>query len=424
MVATAKVVEVMFESAVEQYEHQQKFLSLVDYEEPDPAKLQNSLNIIHRPIEQHAPILSGWDLTGSEQDIIEESVPLILDTPQNDFVKQRADDMRDLTFWERRGTQSGKKQATELNRLIAQAIKLQGSLFYRDNSTSGYDFISEGQAIMNERQLNTMDRHFVLNDRDIKTFGSDLAARQTLQGRPEDTWKTGQIGANVAEFDLHTSSSMGNLAGGADPATTVTGNQSFAPEGYTYDSATGELANVDYRVATVPVAASASYNVGDKVTFANGGTTVKAVGLADKTDTGQAMTFTIVAKPTGTSVKIYPKPIAADDPGLTALEKAYANVDTRILNLATMNRVNTDASAKVNLFFSSDAVCVLGGQIPADLMSQFAGFKVVSMTMSNGQTMYMVYDGNIADMSFRYRLFTWYGVNVIAPHKCGIAVKF
>ena len=142
MVATAKIVEVMFENAVDSYEHEQKFLDLVDFEEPEGETLQNSLNIIHRPIQQSAPILSGWDLTGQEQEVIEESVPLILDSPKNDFVSQRADDMRTTMFWERRGKESGRKQSAELNRLIAQAIKLQGSIFYRDNSTNGYNFIS------------------------------------------------------------------------------------------------------------------------------------------------------------------------------------------------------------------------------------------------------------------------------------------
>ncbi|NBS37458.1 MAG: elongation factor P, partial [Actinobacteria bacterium] len=95
-------------------------------------------------------------------------------------------------------------------------------------------------------------------------------------------------------------------------------------------------------------------NIGDKVTFANGGVTVKALGLTDKTNTNQPMTFTIVAKPSGTSVTVYPKPIAADDPALSALEKAYANIDTRILNAATMNRINIDANATPSIFFARD----------------------------------------------------------------------
>ncbi|QZA71250.1 major capsid protein [Pseudomonas phage AH02] len=422
--STGKVAEVLFENAMETYEHQDMMLDRVSFFEPDGADMQNSGNVIWRPVQQHAPILNGWDLTGQETGIIEETYPAILGTPKNDFVSQRADDMRDKRFWERRGKESGRQQATELNKSIATAIAVQGSMFYRSNVTSGYSFIAEAQALMNERQGKMTERTFILNDRDNLKFGNDLAGRQTVQGRPETTWATGQIGQNVAEFDVYTGSFLPNIVGGADPATTVTANQSFAPSGGTADSVTGLVTNVDYRSATIPVAASGGYNVGDKVTFANGGVTVKAVGLADKSSTTQAMTFTIVAKPTATSVIVYPKPIAFDDPGLNALQKAYANVDTRILNTATMNRVNTDASKKANLFFDKDAVEVLGGNIPANLFREFDGMKVLNSTMKNGQKMYMVYDGRLEDMSLRYRLFTWWGVTVKDPSRCGVAVTF
>jgi hypothetical protein len=402
--STGKVAEVMFEKAKETYEHQDMLLDLTDFHEPDAANMQNAGNVIWYPVQQHAPILEGWDLSGQETGIIEETYPSVLGTPTNDFVKQRADDLRDQRFWERRGEQSGRKQATNMNKAIADRVALQGSIFYRSNATSGYDFIAEAQALMNERQLSKSERCFLLNDRDTLLFGSDLAARQTLQGRPEQTWKTGQIGQNVAEFDVYTASFLPNLAGGADPAITVTGNQSFAPEGGSVNTATGVVTNVDYRIAEMTVSAITGLNVGDKITFANSGTTVKALGKADKTDTNQAMTFTIVGLPDATTIQIYPKPIALDDPALSTLEAAYANIDTRILNAATLDRVNIDASNKVNLFWDKEAVEVIGGTIPAELFSQYDGMKVISDTMKNGQTMYMVYDGNIDTMSFRYRI--------------------
>lgn len=424
MATTGKIAEVMFEKAKDTYEHQMQLLDLVSFDTPDPSRMQNASNVIWYPVQQHAPIIEGFDLSGQEQDIIEETYPSILGTPKNDFVQQRADDLRDMRFWERRGEQSGLRQATELNKQIASAVAVQGAIFYRSNATSGYKFIAEGQAMQNERQAYNSGRCFILNDRDNLTFGDDLAGRQTLQGRPEQTWKTGQIGQNVAEYDVYVGSFLPNLAGGADPATTVTGDQSFAPEGGSVNTTTGVVTNVDYRSATIAVAASASYNIGDKVTFANSGTTVKAIGLADKTDTDQAMTFTIVAKPSGTSVTVYPKPIAYDDSGLTTLEKAYANIDTQILNAATMNRVNTDASAKTNLFWDKSAVEVIGGTIPADLFAQYDGMKVITDTMSNGQQMYMIYDGQLDALTFRYRIFTWYGITIANPSNCGVAVTY
>ena len=147
------------------------------------------------------------------------------------FFSQRADDLRDMGFWENRGKQSGMKQATFLNSSLASLVRNTGSMFYRSNVTSGYDFISEAQALMNERQTVADERCFILNNRDTQRFGQDLAARQTLQGRPEQAWSTGQIGQNVAEFDVYTGSYLGTLDGGTSPDTTVSSTLSFKPEG-------------------------------------------------------------------------------------------------------------------------------------------------------------------------------------------------
>lgn len=423
MANTGKIAEVLFENALETYEHQDMMLDKVDFFKPDPGGMQNADNFVWRPVQQHAPIITGFDVSTFEQDIIEETYPAVLGDPKNDFVEQRADDLRDTIFWERRGKESGRQQATELNKSIASAIATQGTMYYDSTAANGFEFIGEAQTIMNERQGYHTQRCFMMNDRDNFKFASELSGRETMRGRPEDdAWTKGQIGSNVAEFNLYTASYLPNIAGGADPATTVTGDQSFAPEGGSVAAGTGVVTNVDYRSAVIPVAASASYVIGDKITISNGGTPVRAVGLADKTDSNQAMTFTILAKPTGTSLTISPKPIAADDPGLTLTEAAYANIDTQILNLATVDRLNTAASKKTNIFWDVDAVEVLGGTIPAQLFNEFDGMKVISQTMRNGQEMYMVYDGDIAKLTFRYRLFTWYGITIKDPSRAGVAV--
>lgn len=419
-----KIAEVFFEAVMETIEDQTMLSDMCERFEPNAANMQNANNFVWRPVEQQAVIQQGWDLDGLEQDIIEETYPAILVDPYNDFVKQRADDLRDMEFWRRRGQRSGKQQIVTQNTAIADAIKNQGSLYYRSNVTSGFDFVSEAQALMNEQQRTQTERYFVLNDRDNQLFAKDLASRETIKGRPSDTWANGQIGSNVAEFDIFTGSFLPTLAGGADPATTVTATQSFAPEGGSVDAATGVVTNVDYRSATIPVTASAGYEIGDKVTFSNTAVTVKAVGISDQTDTGVARTFTIIAKPTGTSITVSPKPIAFDDAGLSLIQAKYANIDTQILNTATVNRVNTDTTNKTNLFWDKDAIEILSGNIPANLFQEFDGMKVLTETMPNGQEMYMIYDANIVDMTLRYRLFTWWGVTVKDPSRCGIAVTF
>ena len=412
-----KIAEVFFESVLDTYEDQTMLVDKTQVFTPESATMQNAGNVIWRPVEQHAPIIEGFDLTGQEQDIIEETYPAFLGTPKNDFVKQRVDDLRDMTFWNRRGKVAGRQQATELNKSIANLINVSGSMYYESNAASGFDFISEGQALMNERQGLQTDRCYILNDRSTQKYASDLAGRQTLQGRPEsDAWSKGQIGSNVAEFDVYTGSFLPQVAASAG-TTTTTATFSGKPEGGNV-GASFIVTNIDYRTATIAVTASASFAVGDKVTFSN----VNAVGLADKTDTGILMTFTVVAIPNGTSVTIFPKPIALDDAGLTVTEKAYANVNTQIVSAATMAAVNT-TGGRANLFYDNDAVEVLGGNVPMNLMGEFDGMKVISETMSNGLNMYMVYDARLDDLRLRYRLFTWYGLTARDPSRMGVSVS-
>lgn len=418
-----KIAEVYYEEMLDAWEQQDQLINSTDVFTPEAGTMQNAGNVIWRPREQFSPILNGWDLTGQEQDIIEETYPAILQEPKNNLVAQRVDDLRDDSFWRKKARADVKAQATELNKTIANTIALQGSLFYRSNATSGFTFLSEGQAILDERQGAETMRKFILNTRDNKRFGEDLAGRQTLQGRPEQTWSNGQIGQNVAGFDVYAGSYLPNLAGGS-LSTTTTAALSFAPEAGSVDVAGGTVTNVDYRLASIPVTDSSSFNVGDKVSISNGGTPIESVGLADKNASGEPMTFTVVGKPNGTTLNIYPKPIAVDDSALDATEKSYANVNTTITSGATVDRLNIDASAKTNLFYDNDAIEVLGGNVPMELMAQFDGLQVIQESIGNGLSLYMVYDANMINMNLRYRTFVWYSVTMKDPMRAGCAVTF
>ena len=335
----------------------------------------------------------------------------------------RTHKLRDMRFWERRGVQSGMKQATFLNQNLAELVANQGSLFYRSNTTNGYDFVGNAQTLLNERQVSSDMRCFVLNERDRQVYARDLAERGTLSGRPEDSYRTGQIGREVAQFDVYSGSYLPTLAGGASPANvTVTGNQSFRPEGTATVGAV--QVNVDYRVARIAVNSSSNLNIGDRITFSNGGTPVRAVGLADKTDTGQPMTFVVVARPSGTTIDVYPKPIALGDSALSAEEESAANVHTAILNGATITRLNIDTLTRANIFWAKDSIEVIGGDAPIELLAEFGGQQVISKQMSNGQKMYCAYDGDINTLTFQCRLFTWWGLVNRNPMANGVGVRF
>src|SRR5690606_16380582 len=140
---------------------------------PDAADMQNAGNQIWRCVDQHAPVIEGWDLSTQETGIIQQTYPAVLGTPTNDYVSQRIDDARDMQFWIERGKTSARRQASNLNSKIATAMTQQGSLHVRSNAASGFDYISEFQALMNERQLVKNARHAMLNDRNTQRFSKD-----------------------------------------------------------------------------------------------------------------------------------------------------------------------------------------------------------------------------------------------------------
>jgi hypothetical protein len=428
VLTSQKIALALMENAIETFESQQGFLPYVELiDGVSAAGLQNSNNVAWRPVQQHAPDISGWDVTGLETGIIQESYPAYLGTPSNDIIELRVDDVRDISYWNKRGKEAGRKRASVLNTAIINSIKNTGSIAYRANPTSGFDFVAQAQASLNKRQVNEADRYFALTDTQNFLFGKDLASRQTLQpgNQPNSTFQDGMLYKNIAGFNILKSSSTPSLVGGADPATTVTANVSFAPTAGSVNTTTNTVTNVDYRTGTIAVTASASYNVGDRVTFANSAVTVKAVGLDDKAVSDEAMTFVIVSKPSGTSIEVWPKPIAADDPALSTLEKSYANINTRILNTATVNRINIDATTQPGLFWQKGSIEVLTGEVPMQMIGQFGGMKVAAEKIGNtGLTMYLLYDGNIKTAAVSWRMFAWYGVNNAAPSQNGIAIKY
>jgi len=422
---TAKTITLVLDNYLETYEHQDSLTNQISTYQASPADLQNSNDVIVRRVQQHAPIIKGLDITGQETGIIDQnySTQLIKDDITNDFVKLDITEVRDERYWIDRAKQSAKQQVTEKNNAIANAIATDGSLYYRHDlsvpaNNNGFTFISRAQTLLNEREGYHSTRCFMLNDRDSEKFANELSGRQTLAGRPEsDAWKLGQIGEGVAEFNLFKVPFLPIQTGGVNPATTVVGNQSFKPEGST--TIGKSPVNIDYRSAIVSVANSSLYNVGDKVTFPG----VFALTEASKVDTQQLMQFTIPSIPDGTSIEIYPKPIAINDPALTILEKASAIVTNRILNGVTVDRVNID-DQRTNLFFDKEAIEIVTGDLPVELYSEFAGQTVISERLSDGQSVYIIYDATIGDLSVTMRILMWYRIEIADPKRCGVAVTF
>ncbi|HEY9814800.1 MAG TPA: P22 phage major capsid protein family protein, partial [Candidatus Obscuribacterales bacterium] len=280
----------------------------------------------------------------------------------------------------------------------------------------GYDFVAEGRTILRERQAYTGDgMSYYLNDRTYQVMASDLASREDLSGRPETAYGTAGIGKRVAGFDLFEASYLGSVPAQLNATTgAVATDVVEIPQGF-IDLGNDVVQNVDYRVGSVDlgVGEGANFQVGDVITFAG----VNSLSVMDKKDTNELMTFRVVAKATDT-LTIYPKPIAADQTGITTDQAAYANISTQIVATTVVSKVNVNGG-RANSFWANDSISIVNGDAPLDMLNEFDGMKVVSETLDSGVRLYMAYDASLPTLNCRVRLFTWYGLVNRDPSRNG-----
>jgi hypothetical protein len=148
------------------------------------------------------------------------------------------------------------------------------------------------------------------------------------------------------------------------------------------------------------------------------------VSLGNKIDTGRLATFSVVNVVNGTTLEIFPKPVALDDGALSRAEKAYANVTTSFADTDALVWINDDTEAlwQPDVFWQNDSVEIVNGDAPFEFMSKMDGFNVIRQTLDSGVTVYLMYQGNIGTATLQCRVFTWYGLVNRAPQHNGIAL--
>lgn len=417
-VNSLKTVVAFFDDVLQQMNDDFTYAGLVEVDTINPGTMQNANDIYWRNVEQQRPIIEGRDLTGLETGTIEQGYPLRLEDPKNDFMEYNIQNLRDEGFMRRAAVASAKKQNAYLNKRIAELVAATGTLTY-ESSAAGFDFIAEADTLMTERGCYRGEgSSFFLNPRTNQVMASDLASRSDLSGRPEGAYATAMIGKNVAGFDVYRAPTYGtilqrvNATGG-----TVAADVTEVPEGFV-SAGIDSIQNVDYRVGdiSVGVGEGANFQVGDVITVAG----VNALNLMDKTDTGELMTFRVVAK-SGDTLSVYPKPIAADQAGITTEQAAYANISTAIVTGMAVAATNV-TGGQANSFWANDSICVVNGDEPFEILNEFDGMKVVSETLDNGVKLYMGYDANLATVNARVRLFTRWGLCNRDPSRNGNAL--
>lgn len=392
---------------------------------PPANEMQRSNNTIWMPVEQEAPTIPGWDLTGEETDILELSVAVNMGDPDNDFFQLRADDLRDETSYRRRIQASAKKLANNVEKSIAQVATDMGSLVVTSSDEigatagSGWGFVADAEELMFSRELDrSMGLSYFFNPADYKKAGYDLVNRDMYGRIPEEAYKNGSIQRQVAGFDdVLRSPKMPTLAASTATGLTVSGAQSFKPEAYTTDN-DGNKVNVDNRYATVTLSATTGLKRGDKISFAG----VKFLSQMAKNVLTQDATFTVVNVVNGTDVVISPKPVAATDVALNRAELAYANVNIPLADTTAVNILNT-TTKQSNIFWADDSIRLVSQPIPVN-HELFAGMKTKSFSIPGvGLNGIFATQGDITTLSGKCRIALWYAANATRPEAIGVGLS-
>ena len=304
-----------------------------------------------------------------------------------------------------------------INRAVVNKIVEEGGQFVgRTSALSGFADIAAVDTLLTSQDVSQeTGKTMILNASDYNSMASDLANRETLNGRAENAYDRAFVG-QMAGFDTFKTSFTPSKTAAAPTGITVNGaNQDYDPSAA--DLSGNEPMNIDNRTATLTVSGTISGAVaGDKFTIAG----VNAVSLVNKNDTGNLRTFTV----TGVSGQdiTYSPPIIVDSGApnstVTQARDDYANCTAAPANSAAVTFVNYD-TALTNVFFENESVCINTAPV-VGTEEQLGGMILMNETTERGLNIIVAKQGAISDLSTEWRVTARAGVTVRDPIKCGI----
>lgn len=410
-----KEERVAFENILEGFQDALVLSRNVSIYNTDQSMMERTNNIIWRPMPYIAQSFSGTDATSNFKDSTQLSVPASIGFARHSPWTMTATELRDTLQEGRLGEAAKQKLASDINLSLMTVASNQGTLVVkRTSAASGFDDVAQAEAAMNEIGVQAFDRYLALSTRDYNGMASNLAGRQTMQGKPVTAYEKAYVG-NVSGFETFKMNYASRLTAAAGVTVSVNGaNQYYTPRS-TSTAATGETSNVDNRYQNLTITVSSgTVKVGDAFTI----TGVNSVHMITKQDTGQLKTFRVTAIVSGAGgsgvVQISPPIISGG--GATDAELQYRNVTATPANGAAITFLNT-AAASVNPFWQKDALEILPGRyaVPTD-----AGAAVMRATTDQGIELVMQKQYDINTMRTKYRLDTLYGVVNKQPEMSGI----
>lgn len=410
----SKEERVAFEQLLEGFNDALVLSKNVSIYNSDQSTMERTNDTMWRPMPYIASSIdgpAGTDISGSFKDFTQLSVPSTIGFNKTVPWSLNAKELRDQLQEGRLGDAAKQKLASDINVAVMNVAATQGTLVVaRSGAASGFDDVAECEAIMNEAGIMANDRYLALSTRDYNGMASNLAGRQTLQGKPATAYDRAYVGevASFETFKMDYANRVG--ANGATVTIDTTGSQiDYAPAA-TSTSVGGQI-NVDNRYQTVTVSTTTGVSAGDCFTIAG----INAVHHITKQDTGQLKTFRVISVDSGTTMTISPPIISGG--GGTDAEAQYQNVtDVSTSATAAVTFLNVVAAA-ANPFWHKDSIELMPARyaVPTD-----SGAAVMRGATDQGIELVMTKQYDINTMKQKYRLDTLFGVTMVNPEMAGV----
>jgi hypothetical protein len=408
--------KVMFDAVLEGFEDALVISKMAKVTQTDQQQMERTGDIIWFPQPYIMTSYSGNNATSNFKDVVQLSVPASINNQRHVPWTLNARELRDPVQRESLTRSAKQRLASDINQSAMTAAALYGSVWVkRTAAASGYDDVALAEAAFTEQGIPMDGRVMALPPRTYNSMAGNIAKPQTsgLQ-KTATAFEKAYLG-DVAGFETFKTDAFYRLTAKAGTTVAIQDTKPlyYTPVAYTETAGVGSL-NVDNRFQTIDITVgSGTVKVGDVFTLPS----VYALHHISKQNTGQLKTFRIVEIVSGAggsgSVKITPPIISGT--GGTGPELQYQNVSAAPADGDALTFLNT-VDAEVTPFWQGDALQILPGRLAPQTD---AGMAVLSATTSDGFQLTMTRQGEINQLTTKYRIDAIWGVLAANPEMMG-----
>jgi len=407
---------VAFEQIVEGFEDALILSRAVKIYKTSQVQMERAGDTLWRPQPYIMTSYSGSDMTPNFGVQTQLSVPARIDTQRAVPWLMTATEMRDALQEGRLGESARQKLASDINVAVLTKATQQGTLVVtKATAASGFADVAAIEAMMNRNGIDGAGRKLALSTTDYNGLATDLANRQNLVGNMTvEAYKRAYVGMIASfetykmDYSLRTAAAAGS---GITMDTRASASNYWTPKA-TSVATTGERSNVDNRYQQVTVSSTTGVVAGDAFTIAG----VNEAHHITKASTGSLKTFRVISVDSSTLMTISPPIISAQ--GNTNPELQYQNTVVTTSSTAALVFLNTTA-AFYNPFWVESAIELMPGRLA---IPEGAGAQVLRSTTENGIEIVMQKQYDINVQKTKFRLDVFFGVTILQPEMCGIAL--